>query len=71
MAFGALRPVFSASELNVFSDTMAERGIRMRRGIEEFLEGWVEEGAGNEEEGGSGDDEMECNSKELRRLLPY
>jgi hypothetical protein len=49
---------------------MAERGIRMRRSVEDFLEGWDEEGT-KMEESDSGDDEIEYDAKELRRLQPY
>lgn len=71
LAFGPLRSVFSARELNDWAETMAERGMRMRTGLDEELEGWKE----TEEESGSEDggmaDEMEYNASELRRLRPY
>ncbi|KAJ7786181.1 hypothetical protein B0H16DRAFT_21301 [Mycena metata] len=44
LAFGPLRGVFSAQELNAFADTMAERELRLRRGLEEFVEGWEDKG---------------------------
>ncbi|KZV75506.1 DUF1740-domain-containing protein [Peniophora sp. CONT] len=66
-AFGALRLAFSVFELNRLAETMAERGIRMRRVLEEAME--IEEG---EDESGSGeDDEIEADSKEYSRLKPY
>jgi len=40
VAFGPLRSEFTASELNGLAETMAERGLRMRRGLDEMLEGW-------------------------------
>ncbi|KAK7064328.1 NRDE-2, necessary for RNA interference-domain-containing protein [Favolaschia claudopus] len=49
-AFGALRGVFSAQELDGFADTMAERGVRLRRGLDELLEGWEEENGRDMEE---------------------
>ena len=52
---------------------MAERGIRMRRGLDEMLDGWTEDGEDNRAEAQSGteDDEIEHNARELRRLMPY
>ena len=41
LAFGPLRPVFTARELAGFVDRMSERGLRIRRGLEEY--GWKEE----------------------------
>jgi hypothetical protein len=70
LAFGPLRSVFSPAELNDFSDTMAERGLRMRRGLVEVLDGW-EEKQGGEESEDSEDDEIEHDARELRRLQPY
>ncbi|KAF8078751.1 NRDE-2, necessary for RNA interference-domain-containing protein [Lyophyllum atratum] len=70
LAFGALRGVFSGQELSGIADTMAERGLRLRRGLDEALEGWkgeMEEGSGSE----SGTDEIMDNARELRRLMPY
>lgn len=74
LAFGPLRSVFKKEELAHFADTMAERGIRMRQGLEEVLEGWtmgkrVEEREG--EENNEQLDEIEENARELRRLMPY
>jgi hypothetical protein len=71
LAFGPLRSVFNPIELNSFFDAMAERGIRMRRDLEEFLEGWEENGAESEDMDESGDDEIEYKAKELRRLQPF
>ena len=73
VAFGPLRAQFSARELNEWADTMAERGVRMRVGIDEVVGEWTEEngrverGRDNEEEV----DEIEYNARELRRLMPY
>ena len=73
LAFGPLRAVFSARELNVLGDTMAERGIRMRVGLDEVV---GEAGENNKGEDGSrgpedSEDEIEYNARELRRLMPY
>ncbi|TFK36838.1 NRDE-2, necessary for RNA interference-domain-containing protein [Crucibulum laeve] len=73
IAFGALRSVFSAHELNGLGDTMVERGMRLRRGLDEVLEGWGGvglDGEGDRESEESGD-EIEHNARELRRLMPY
>ncbi|KAF8973700.1 NRDE-2, necessary for RNA interference-domain-containing protein [Flammula alnicola] len=71
LAFGPLRSVFHAHELNGLADTMAERGIRLRQGLDEVVEGMglVDEEAreGNDES----EDEIEHNARELRRLMPY
>lgn len=40
VAFGPLRSVFNGRELNEMADAMAERGIRLRVGLEEMTEGW-------------------------------
>ncbi|OSC99517.1 DUF1740-domain-containing protein [Trametes coccinea BRFM310] len=81
LAFGPLRGAFSARELNQWADTMAERGVRMRVGLDEVVGEWREgEGAqgsrrgvgGNGEAGDEeGVDEIEYNARELRRLMPY
>lgn len=71
LAFEHLRSQFSQQELNALADTMAERGIRMRRGVDEVLEGWeLEEERKNEDIEDSGDEIAE-NARELRRLMPY
>ncbi|KAH9837066.1 NRDE-2, necessary for RNA interference-domain-containing protein [Rhodofomes roseus] len=71
LAFGPLRKAFSGRELNGWAETMAERGIRMRRGLDEALEGWTEEGGDNRAEETDTEDEIEHNARELRRLRPY
>ncbi|KAG5647613.1 hypothetical protein DXG03_008966 [Asterophora parasitica] len=70
LAFGPLRGVFSGKELSGIADTMAERGLRMRKGLDDGLEGWredIEAGSGSD----SGADEIVDNARELRRLMPY
>ncbi|KAJ6574984.1 NRDE-2, necessary for RNA interference-domain-containing protein [Mycena capillaripes] len=73
VAFGPLRGVFSAQELNGFADTMAERELRLRRGLDEFLEGWEENAPSDMDEDAeyNGPDEIENAAKEYRQLLPY
>lgn len=73
VAFGPLRSVFQKHELNALADTMAERGIRLRQGLDEVVGNTgdeIEEKEDNER-GSDGEDEIEYNAKELRRLMPY
>ncbi|XP_006454634.1 hypothetical protein AGABI2DRAFT_114375 [Agaricus bisporus var. bisporus H97] len=74
LAFWGLRSVFTAPELNLLADLMAERGLRLRKGLDDAIEGWgIEEGKEDtrEDEEGDGDGEIEERAKELRRLMPY
>ncbi|KAH7885897.1 NRDE-2, necessary for RNA interference-domain-containing protein [Phlebopus sp. FC_14] len=75
LAFGALRPVFMPHELNNFIDAMAERGLRMRRGLDEYVrvaEITEESQPGSDcESSQGGEDEIEHEAKERRRLMPY
>lgn len=70
-----LRSVFTPRELNELGDTMVERGIRLREGLDEALEGWSESHAvkprNDDESEDYGDEEIEYNADELRRLKPY
>ncbi|KAI0375320.1 DUF1740-domain-containing protein [Pilatotrama ljubarskyi] len=74
LAFGPLRGSFSARELNEWADTMAERGVRMRVGLDEVVGEWrdnaVARRRADDEDGGS-EDEIERQARELRRLMPY
>ncbi|EIW86838.1 hypothetical protein CONPUDRAFT_134183 [Coniophora puteana RWD-64-598 SS2] len=75
LAFGPMRSCFTSHELRAFADTMAERGIRMRGDLEEFLQlqkhrSMIEDGSGESSDGDSGD-EIEQEAKERRRLMPY
>lgn len=75
IAFGPLREVFSTRELRLLAETMAERRIRMRVGLEEAVGDWTDSVNRAREEMGecrSGDeDEIEESARELRRLMPY
>lgn len=71
LAFGPLRSVFSAHELNAMADAMAERGLRLRRGLDEALEGWVGIEQRDADSSGESGDEIEESARELRRLMPY
>jgi hypothetical protein len=50
---------------------MAERGLRMRKGLDECLEGWEEDIVAKDEDKENSGDELEYNASELRRLMPY
>lgn len=73
IAFISLRSQFSPRELNELGNTMAERGIRMRRGLDEAVAGWAqpEEPPASREKMDWGEEEIEHNAEELRRLKPY
>jgi hypothetical protein len=73
MAFGPLRTVFNITELNDLVSAMAERGLRMRRDIEEFLEGWEDPfmAIDNGDEGNEGDMELETLMYNREQAKPY
>ncbi|CAK5264904.1 unnamed protein product [Mycena citricolor] len=73
LAFGPLRSVFTTRELNSFADSMAEREIRTRRGLDSFVVGWKEKDAQENlpEDDIPEGDEIERSANEYRRLLPY
>jgi hypothetical protein len=70
--------VFKPRELHDFAETMAERGIRMRTGLDEVLaasksSGAVtdDDGSGSEDGRDYGDEDIERNAEHVRRLRPY
>ena len=63
MVFGVLRSVFATQELGLLAGLMAERGLRLRQGLDEAPEGWDESGAE--------ESEIERQGEESRRLMPY
>jgi hypothetical protein len=72
LAFGPLRQTFKPSELNDFVDIMVERGLRIRRGLEEY--GQITErtrGILDDTNAEGSDDEIEHEAKERHRLMPY
>ena len=73
MAFGPLRAVFKNNELNDLVAVMAERGLRMRRDLEEFLEGWEEPygGVDDVDHDNEGDAELEALMHNRERAKPY
>lgn len=72
-AFNRLRSVFSAHELKSLWEAMVERGLRIRRGLDEVIEEWEDgkESRIKDEESDGVEDEIEYNSRELARLKPY
>jgi hypothetical protein len=70
-AFTRVRPVFSADELYTLWETMVERGLRIRKGLEEGFEGLGDTKGPRVEDDGHELDEIEYNSRELARLKPY
>jgi hypothetical protein len=74
LAFGPLRSVFTARELDAWAETMAERGIRMRVGLDEVVEGAARDRTSelmDEDRAEYGEEDVERNADELRRLRPY
>ena len=69
LAFGPLRPVFGSRELMKIAEGMVERGLRLRRDVEEPMEIVA---AGSREGGDDyGEEDIEYSAEELRRLRPY
>jgi hypothetical protein len=50
---------------------MAERGIRLRQGLDEVVGVMADADEVEREEGEEPEDEIEHNAQELRRLMPY
>ncbi|CAE6433907.1 unnamed protein product [Rhizoctonia solani] len=73
LAFDQLRSTFTHTELDSWTNLMAERQIRMRTEIEELLVGWAppDENSDSEVESVEGEAEIEERAQELRRLRPY
>jgi len=72
LPFGPLRSSFTAKELEEVADLMADRKIRVRVGMESFLEGWGGDGESSEEEEIGEDEKILIQAQEERRLLmPY
>jgi hypothetical protein len=68
--------VFKSRELNDFAETMAERGIRMRTGLDEFLAqsknmSVDEDNSDEGQELGYREEDIERNAEDVRRLRPY
>ena len=69
LAFGPLRPVFGSRELMKVAEGMAERGLRLRKDLEEPME--IVPAGSRERDGDYGEEDIEYNAEELRRLRPY
>lgn len=73
LAFTALRPVFKPSELEAWAETMAERGLRLHYGLEEYI---IPDVGGRESSSSSADEEgedtvLEKEAHDYRRLAPF
>ncbi|KAG8811404.1 hypothetical protein FRC17_002464, partial [Serendipita sp. 399] len=72
MAFGPLRSVFSARELNALVEMMVDRGIRMRRDLGEFIKGWIDPSAFEDDQGSNGGDmEVEALIQAREQAKPF
>lgn len=74
LAFGPLRAVFKPRELDGWAETMAERGIRMRKGLDEVLETVPAIRSREVDDDGTmdyGEEDVEERADVLRRLRPY
>lgn len=73
LAFGPLRQVFKPHELHGFVEVMADRGLRMRRSLEDYTRNYRGVRGSEDPRGGSeaSDDEIERDARERRRLMPY
>ena len=69
LAFGPLRPVFEPRELMKVAEGMVERGLRLRKDLEEPIE--IVPSGSREGDDGYGEEDVEYNAEELRRLRPY
>ena len=70
MAFGVLRSVFATQELGLLAGLMAERGLRLRQGLDEAPEGWDESGAEeSDDDSDGGESEIEQREEECHTRL--
>ena len=69
LAFGPLRPVFEPRELMKVAEGMVERGLRLRKDVEEPME--IVPSGSHEGDDEYGEEDVEYNAEELRRLRPY
>jgi hypothetical protein len=72
LAFDQLRTTFTSTQLDTWTNVMAERQIRIRTDIEELLVDWAsEESSDSESVSQGGELEIEYRAQEFKRLLPY
>jgi hypothetical protein len=69
LAFGPLRSVFESRELMRVVEGMVERGLRLRKDLEGPAE--IVPASSREREDDYGEEDIEYNAEELRRLRPY
>ena len=69
LAFGPLRSVFESRELMRVAEGMVERGLRLRKDVEEPAELVPTGSRGTDAD--EGEKDIEYNAEELRRLRPY
>ena len=69
LAFGPLRPVFGSRELMKVAEGMVERGLRLRKDVEESME--IVPSDSREGDDDYGEEDVEYRAEELRRLRPY
>ena len=68
-AFGSLRSVFETRELMKVMEGMVERGLRLRKDLEGLTE--IVPTSSRKGEDDYGEEDIEYNAEELRRLRPY
>ena len=69
LAFGPLRSVFESRELMKIVEGMVERGLRLRKDLEEPA--GITQAGSRERDDDYGEEDIEYNAEELRRLRPY
>ena len=69
LAYGPLRSVFESRELMRVTEGMVERGLRLRKDLEEPTE--IAPTGSREGDDDYGEEDIEYNAEELRRLRPY
>ena len=69
LAFGPLRSVFGSRELMRVAEGMVERGLRLRKDVEEPMEIVPAGSRGRDID--YGEEDIEYGAEELRRLRPY
>lgn len=69
LAFGPLRSVFEPRELMKVAEGMIERGLRLRKDLEDPTE--IVTSGSRERDDDYGEEDVEYNADELRRLRPY
>ncbi|KAF8530991.1 NRDE-2, necessary for RNA interference-domain-containing protein [Gautieria morchelliformis] len=70
LAFGSLRSVFTARELENWAETMAERGIRMHRDLDGYATKGEYDESADESEAGE-ENEFDMETRDYRRLAPF